>query len=292
MGFKATFIEPFLKHNGVNDINDLFLKKYLWYSTSHSSYIQRTASFDGTAFDINSPYYQKIFDSIFLVLLFDLLNLDELHYYLGNMTDVDRDVDALPASSSSLRLLYLHHGGKSALYSFFDKLRNSLAHGTFNDTNDRFIMIGQKGPNISSTYNYFLQITSKEYFYDISGFDFADYDLLNDEFKRIVKRIRFDNSTDKYRIYVDHSFKQIKNKELKLLNQLEERYSNNDYRNSVVFVPISSNLSLKKLFFEKNNVQVVTANKIFKYLNLPIFNHNYEKKKVKVKDYEDISYRR
>lgn len=154
MGFKSDYIFNQLKHNPKQSISEIIsndvLFEFLWYFVSKESYAQRINIFN-SIFDKPSPY-----DRFFLMWLYKELQLDELRVYTNKMVDLDKDVDSLSSSDLSKDLLYIHAKGTAIFTSLFEKMRNSIAHGTFNRTN-RFIMIGQVKSKIDSPMNFYYQ---------------------------------------------------------------------------------------------------------------------------------------
>lgn len=155
MNFKSNHIFNQLKHNPKHYVKKLvsddLLFTLLWYFVSKESYAQRISTFDAIFGGSSSPY-----DRFFLIWLYKILGLDKLRVYTKNMIDLDNDVDALSSSDLAKNLLYIHANGITTFKSFFEKARNSIAHGTFNQSN-RFFMVGQKSSKVTSTMNFYYQ---------------------------------------------------------------------------------------------------------------------------------------
>lgn len=136
--------------------------RQLWYSPSTQAYIQRDTAFDGTVFDRASTSFHPIADECAKVLLSVHLGLEHIKVYKEHASELERE---LPIVSYEKPVLLLHtpRGKVSVLNSFYEKLRNSIAHGTFNrlpQVGYRFI--GQFRAKPESPINFYLQIKGLE----------------------------------------------------------------------------------------------------------------------------------
>ena len=141
MSFKNNYIFNQLQHNPKHYITKLMSDEtlffLLWYFVSKESYPQRNSYYDNIFGGNTSPY-----DRFFQLFLYNTLSLDELIIF-NNANDLDKYVDGLSSRDLNKNLLYIHVNKMTSFFAFFEKIRNSIAHGTFNLTN-RFFMIGQK----------------------------------------------------------------------------------------------------------------------------------------------------
>ena len=132
----------------------------LWYSTSSQAYIQRTDRFDGSVFDRSSGSFIPVIDECIKVLLYVHLRLDCLKVYVGNASELDAD---LPSIDDERNILLLHNSRSSAsiLSAFYDKIRNSIAHGTLNCMDDgSHLLIGQFKAKRESPVCFYLRVNS------------------------------------------------------------------------------------------------------------------------------------
>ena len=155
MGYVANTLLPCLKHpsSGINVSHDE-LKLSLWYTPTKQSYLQRTDAFDGTFLSSQTS------DTYTGLLLKEIFNIPTIH--IASTIDVCHStIDALPASALGMPCFYISQSEKSLIFEFWEKVRNSLAHGTFNPTCKINYMLGQAQGRPSSKANFLLQ-TGKE----------------------------------------------------------------------------------------------------------------------------------
>ena len=163
MNFKNNHILNQVRHTSklynTNFISQKNVYNLLWYFISQQCYAQRTNRYDGTCLDYSSPSYSKSVDVFFLLWLYRTVPLEECIVF-DKIQDLDAKVDNLSAIDLNKNILYVHQSQTSIFYSLFEKMRNSLAHGTFNLSN-RYFMYGQAKSKIISPFNFYLQIRNE-----------------------------------------------------------------------------------------------------------------------------------
>ena len=279
MNFKANHIFNQLKHNPKHHISKLMpddaLFTLLWYFVSKESYAQRTTMFDSIFGGSSSPY-----DRFFLMWIYRKLALDELRVYTNNMMDLDVDVDALSSSDLQRNLLYLHANGITSFTSYFEKTRNSIAHGTFNKSN-RFFMVGQKSSKQNSVMNFYYQtsnefcdqlkniVTSLESITDIKDLcevalkDHPDVEE-NDGFLYYREK----------RIVIEHNYKFKPVKEFgSEISQIKELVKERSYSNTLIILCCVTHGSFDNEELNEKNIGVIPYTHLHTF-----FNYNIEYK--------------
>lgn len=268
MNFKNNYIFNQLKHNPRHYIKKLIpddiLFILLWYFVSKESYLQRNPCYDKIFGGKSSPY-----DYFFLLFLYKTLSLDELIIFKNNMIDLDNYVDSLSASDLHKNLLYIHANGVTSFMSFFEKIRNSIAHGTFNLSN-RFFMIGQKSSKLTSVMNFYFQINNE---FESKLKEVLELLVENmDEDKLCKKTLELFENVEKrndgfyYRtkkIIIAHNFKFQPVKEKGSQDsQIINLVNHNNFENVIIILCCPSNSKFQKEELISKKVEVIS------YLNI------------------------
>lgn len=121
-----------LKHEGV-ELDFKTMSSILWYSPIHASYIQRDSLLDGTwVFTKTSdPYILFLFKRMFSANVTRYASAEECYKAV-------KEMNAFPPNT-----IGVYQANDSLLYAILEKLRNSIAHGTFNIQNSTIFGIGQ-----------------------------------------------------------------------------------------------------------------------------------------------------
>lgn len=275
MGYKSSNIVPFLAHNKPIKLNNLLIEYFLWYTTSFDSYIQRTTKFDNSIFDKSSLMYSPIVDYCFLLILFNRLHLDKLKFYQNKIQIIDNDIDNISTSDCNKNLLYLHYGAKSSLFAFFDKMRNSIAHGTFNIYQNKILMIGQYKPKITSLYNFYLQINLNEKDNNFNSIIDNEILDLNNLLKMSLSLINGITIEDNHLIFknseiiLNTDFQFINKSSISQKDQLYIFFNELQLRNKIIILANQySNLTLENMYFDNLNIQIVPYNKFIEYFDI------------------------
>ena len=135
----------------------------LWYTTTDQSPVQRTRLLDGTIFDKKSNNYNSIVDKYAMLFFEKTLFLGNAHL-AEKGANFKQELDKVYGKDSAA-LLILKDERVGVVYSFFNRLRNSIAHGSFNFINGKgWVFIGQSSKNIDSNINFYLHINEVERF--------------------------------------------------------------------------------------------------------------------------------
>lgn len=279
MGFKSDYIFNQLKHNPKQSISEIIsndvLFEFLWYFVSKESYAQRIDLFDNIFDKSSTPY-----DRFFLIWLYHILELDELHIYTKNMVDLDNDVDDLSSSDLCKKILYIHANGITVFYSFFEKIRNSIAHGTFNySTNpSHFFMIGQKSSKQNSLINLYYQTTGninknfKSLYEELQKT--SNITDLCEAFLLMIPKVKKQNGFLYYknkRIIVEHdfSFKPVKEYGSEI-SQIKTLVNKKSYNNVLIILCCVSHSTFEDDTLRTNNVGILPYNHIHSFFECNI----------------------
>ena len=263
MNFKSNYIFNQLKHDPKHYvkkiISDRSLFTLLWYFVSKESYAQRITAFDSIFSGKSSPY-----DRFFLLWLHKQLSLDELRIYTKNMVDLDMDVDLLSGTDLHRNLLYLHASGTTTFTSFFEKLRNSIAHGTFNKSN-RFFMIGQKNSKPNSYINFYFQTSSENHEKITSIVNSIETTSIDDLCKLSLKTLPqiAEKDGELYyqdkRIIIEHNYKFKPVKENgNEISQIKELVNQKEYCNALIILCCSTHSAFEDDYLKSKNIGVIS----------------------------------
>lgn len=122
-----------LKHHELN-VDFEFVSNLIWYSAAKDSYLQRDSSLDNTWIneETSNPFVS------FLCRKFLELNSLTIYDKVSICDSYARNVENLPDNSIGIYL-----STKSLFFDLCHKIRNSVAHGTFNIIQNEFFGIGQ-----------------------------------------------------------------------------------------------------------------------------------------------------
>jgi len=182
---------------------------------------------------------------------------------------LDTKVDNLLANDLNKNILYIHQGKNSIFYSLFEKMRNSLAHGTFN-LSDRYFMYGQVKSKRDSQFNFYLQIRKEENLFvkNISRNEIGRWAQVNTEqsllFKESLKlqpgvteygdEIFYENK--KILLAEDFNFEKVAEKGNQL-NQLKEYVMEKNIDNALIVLQEATNAIFNDEDLTKRNVSVI-----------------------------------
>ncbi len=274
-----------LRHTDRTIINQnaICLLNFLWNSTSNQAYIQRNVKFDNTYFNKSSRLYFPCADYHTFALMYTILNLNNANIE-ENMNNLE-DRLSQEFSSSNNKMYILKNSKKSLLYNFDDKIRNAIAHGTFNIQRDgQAEFFGQTHATRESKINFYLRIDD---FQDIVEFyndlhqcvnnildlqiitfrRFKEVDSIHSNLIRSGERfIIFDNdfSFVEKNDNADNQVNKLKNRILYLINKFHlQKNDNIDF-----FIPIETNVKQSTLRVDFPNFNLIKPNNILDYYEI------------------------
>lgn len=276
MGFKDDHIFNQLRHNPKYYTNKIIpvdtLVTFLWYFVSKQSYSQRTDFFDGF---LNQPWLE----STFLLWIYNVLELDSMYINKSSLDSVDNKVDSLSHADLNKNMLFLFPGKNETVFmGFFEKLRNSIAHGTFNVSN-RFFMLGQAKSKQISKVNFYYQTSTKNadrinYVLD----RLEDVENLEELFKESIIRHPLVTENEDGLYYgdmqiialFDFEFK-LKDKYGKQIDQLKKVIEEYSIKNALLIIFCNTKANLDDDIELKNrNIKVVAGKQIYKFFDYNI----------------------
>ena len=139
-----------LKHNRQTLIDKEFIKEFLWYSYNNYCPIQSNRKYENS-------WFNKPEANIYCAIVFkQILGLDTIKFLSTN----DGIEDEIKNNSfSNVLFMRKNKESETIFESFFNKMRNSIAHGTFNNVKNTFYFVGQTKAKIESPINYYLKLS-------------------------------------------------------------------------------------------------------------------------------------
>ena len=267
-----------------------YLIKIIWYSTSSESYIQRSTCFDDSIFDKKSKNYKTIVDKCTIALLYKELGLSHIKQFDDKAESVENDLQKFYDNDFYfLSILNQKNFKKSAFFNFTEKIRNSIAHGTFNVIEDNKVeFLGQFKPNQDSPVNFFMRVSSiKTVNYCFESFmqyiHMDSYEFLKITYEKFISY----NSTDKNNLYltkegyllfdIDFEFKKIKGSDIEenhdeqmkqYLQNIIKNYELNSKSTITIILNASSNSMFNKTNATFPNVKIITSNFLLKHFKI------------------------
>ena len=140
-------LKNILKHNKKTSINMNLIKDFLWYSFNKYCPMQSSREYE------NSWVNTEEVNVYFAIAIKHYLKLEAIKC-LNAYVEADDEIDKFK------NVLYITKNASETLFeSFFNKLRNSIAHGTFNNVRDTFYFVGQLKAKIESPINFYLKLS-------------------------------------------------------------------------------------------------------------------------------------
>ena len=266
--------------------NAAYFVRRLWYSTSAQAYIQKSKQFDGSVFDKGSSEFNPISDECIQAMLFKHLKLNRIDEYTDNAAELEQDIEHVEDDESVL-LLHNPKRKQSLLYAFDDKLRNSIAHGTFNQLkNGQYLFVGQFKARQNSPINFFLRVCGLdllETFNDeISSLCHAGIlEVLEKAYSNLhqlapVAPRLYRREADNALVYFDSNFKFARSmdagsQDVQLLNRISEHVDHGLFRSANILYYDISEYSVSHFAAIKEtcgNVHVVPRNCLMEHLGV------------------------
>lgn len=261
----------------------------LWYSTTMQAYIQRCQNYDGTFFCKKSSTYSPIVDVLLMAWLFRVLHLDAIAHVTEGKDALENILLSEYSKKEKILLLGNSKHKESVLYAFDDKLRNSLAHGTFNVLDDATaLFVGQLSAKQSAYMNFYLRIEKFSYIADYrNSFMELPQSLL--EFAKVIYSSFFViektassnlvKREDEVYVYFDDCFRFEKVKDgaqsqdEQICNHIQNQGLDNLIADDraivyVIFDASVSNFEKAREIFP--NVQIIPSNKLLEHLNIRV----------------------
>ncbi len=273
MGYVVNTLLPCLKHpsSGISVSYDE-LKLSLWYTPTKQAYIQRTNTFDGT-FLLSSA--SDIYTALLLKDVFDIPTVQ----IADTFETCHAGIDALTSSELNKPVLFISRSEKSLMLDFWEKTRNSFAHGTFNSTDKINYMLGQAKASPSSKANFLLQ-TSRELCESIKTvWDNAQktvngqlesfkYDCLQTALDLETKNGRFYSRRNKRYIVIndDFSFK-APGQRVTEIQELLQKYEGEE-QIDVIISENPGNIAEVNMVSHSGNVRAIHQSKLIEYYGL------------------------
>lgn len=280
-----------LTHNNI-PLNYHLLKlltERIWYSTSEESYIQRTTFYDGSIFDKSSPKYKGIVDKCTLAIIYKSLELNHIKEFEDCAESVENDFQEY--YQKEVYFLSFLKSKNSSFYEFSSKIRNSIAHGTFNIlTNNKVEFVGQFKPKQESKINFIMRISNisllEVLFNNFKTYaKMTPYVFLKETYQEFIPFQTSNNKklyslNDGYLFFdVDFNFLPVKNtnsndnsnQDIQMLNYVESLYRNNNLDNSsklTLILNASSRSMFSKTKAKYPNIEIITSNYLLKHLGI------------------------
>ena len=264
MGFVQDMIQPILRHlSGLTIIGDPTLKLGLWYTTTSQAYLQRTTIFD------NSWLSSSTADAYVALRLKQVLGLSEVHIY-EKVKDCFAIVDAF--GEEKLTDLILHIASdKSLFFNFWEKARNSLAHGAFNSNNGLYYMLNQYRPKPDADVNFLLQTSAdlnlalltlwKEFNDSLTSVVEFKFNCLSDTLRLTKKQGRYYSETEGCFVVIDDAFKFSSDKHKAEIQSLLSQYKTGERIDIIINENIGS-IAEKNRISEDGLVRVIPQSKL------------------------------
>lgn len=276
MNYKELLCSKILKHENTEFIDLKKLEYYLWYTSTIQSHIQRTKKYENTLWN-NSKY-----NNFIALLLIQIYDLEDLYIY-NNEKKMD---EVICSYSEDFRLkkalfLCLSKRSNAVFNNYYEKIRNSLAHGAFNMYKNKYYYLGQNDSNIEGKINFLLQ-TDNNIFQTIDLIDNIyneckeNLDLFLTECIKAYFSIDeiIINSTRRYYskkykkyIIIDSLFSFKTNNHKEEIKVLLEKYKSTEDTVIIIFEN-KGNFSEKNLISEDGYRIVVFASDILNYFNI------------------------
>lgn len=151
MNYVSETLIPLLKHENPNDaFTAHLLKRALWYSLTEQAYIQRSSIFDSTWL---STATSDVYVSLFLKETF---NVPEIQIY-SKTTSCNVAITRLKKTNASSLLFMIARDKKSLFINFWERLRNTFAHGAVNSKDGITYLMNQYKPKPDADVNFLIQ---------------------------------------------------------------------------------------------------------------------------------------
>lgn len=284
-----------LTHNSAKTMikQETIILEQLWYSTTKQAYIQRYPDYDDTYLCKKSSAYLPGVDALLQAWLFKVLHLDAIAHVTEGSNALENMLLSEYAKKEKILLLGNSGYKESVLYAFDDKLRNSLAHGTFNVLEDTTaLFVGQFSAKQSAYMNFYLRIENFSYIADYRN-AFTEFPQSLLEFAQRIYNEFFtlENTTranlfkreDGAHVFFDTDFRFEKVKdgaqrqEEQICKRIQSQELDNlitDDKKAVIYVIFDASVSnferARKTF---SNVQIVPSNKLLDHLNIRVLNN-------------------
>lgn len=151
MNYVSDMLVPLLKHKNPDDkFAATLLKKTIWYSSTEQTYIQRSDIFDSSWLDSKTS---DVYVSLFLKEQF---NVPEI-YIFSTAKGCNEAVTNLKSRDITSSVFMIACDKKSLFFNFWERLRNSFAHGAINYQAGITYLMNQHKPKLSAEVNFLLQ---------------------------------------------------------------------------------------------------------------------------------------
>ena len=268
---------------------------HLWYSTTAQAYIQRSTLFDNSVFALNSGSYKRVIDQCLVVLLSLCLQLDQIKTNMNSTMELESFVRDARDCDDVLFLRY-DESKNSLLPAFHEKVRNAIAHGTFNRLADgRYLFVGQNKAKQESPVNFFMRIGGLDL---IDSFNNTVDELVGADVFEVIKQTYntvypldsvsknlFQRRSDGAYLLIDSSFEFASvdiggQQEAQVRNRLENMVSTdilNGNRQLFYVIPESTNSTFAKIASEYPSISIVTKDCLAEHLGVRNLSTKQEK---------------
>ena len=277
MNYKELLINNILKHKNPLPIDLSKLEYYLWYTCTKQSYIQRTDAFD------NNLLIKQKYNSLIAIKLLEIYNLDELYIYENSVEEMDNKIKGYDKSIINKNIMFIHlqNKNKTLFYNYYDKIRNTFAHGTFNNYLGKNYYLGQRKSDEKAEINFLMQ-TNKSIF-EVNDIINSIYNNLKENinlflFNCIKDYFEIDNDgicnekryySNRYKKYIiiDTDFIYKNSNHISELRDLLDKYTF-DEETVIIITEKKDNISDKNLTSYNGLSRIVFASDIIDYFEI------------------------
>lgn len=277
MGFKDDYIFKQLKHEqkfyNKKLLSDESLFNLLWYFICEQSYIQKIEIFNNIFDKKSSPY-----DNFFMIWLYNELSLSQINIYSAQ-NKLNEELDSFSINDIEKNLVFIYTNEKTLFNSFFEKMRNSIAHGTFNLSN-RFFLIGQNKNKITSPINFYFQ--TKCNIYNKFNEMLESLSLMKSINELCESALKCSNNIiekdgilyfNEKQVIIEHNFKLKSVKKYGLeISQIKKLINDKAYNNVLIILCCVIHCNLNDEILTSKNVEVISYTNIYSFFNYNIFN--------------------
>lgn len=273
MGYVKEFLLPTMSKNieNMNLTSNLF-QLGLWYTSTKECYLHRTEKFDTSwlSSPTSDPYVALFFSCQFAVSkLIQFANADQCNDAIDNIENSQQLEDVFYITKSKKESLF---------FSFWNRIRNALAHGSINKNEDYCYIINQIKPKPDAKINFYIKSKVDFPILITNLWDSFEKALSNPEdFKynciaefldvSAKEGYMYSKKLDRH-IIIDDSFKFTSKKREDSINELIGGFDDNMAADIIINENIG-NLSEEKLESRNGNIRVIPQSKIIEYYKVP-----------------------
>lgn len=213
-----------------------------------------------------------------MIWLYNELSLSQINIY-NTQNKLNEELDSLSINDIEKNLIFIYSNGKTIFNSFFEKMRNSIAHGTFNLSN-RFFMIGQNKNQITSDINFYYQ--TQDNVYDKFNKILESLCLMKNINELCEAALKCNsNITEKdgilylneKQVIIEHNFKiESVKKHGSEISQIKKLINDKSYHNVLIILCCCIHCNLNDEVLTSRNIEVISYTNIYSFFNYNICN--------------------